>query len=48
MTAAAPSDSMQQSSSRSGSQVSRDAWCSATVISSRKRASGLFAALRRA
>ena len=48
MSAAAPSDSMQQSNSRSGSQISRDAWCSSTVISVRNRASGLFTALRRA
>jgi hypothetical protein len=48
ITAAAPSDSIQQSYSRRGSAMIREAWCSSTVISWRNRASGLLTALRRA
>src|SRR5262249_28323030 len=48
ITAAAPSDSMQQSSNRMGSAISLELWWSSMVISVRKRASGLLAALRRA
>ena len=46
--ATAPSLSWQQSSSRSGSAIQRDCWCSASVTGrSKNHALGLLAACRR-